>query len=244
MSTDENSAQSGWYDDPKWTFIAEPYNVGKVWTFGTEVWCNIPGRYVHIVAPTQPNEIAICSIGVMGPNEDLTTTVTIGVPTQTDPSDYSYTNPTSFKAEYTYSPSEYDVTIEYSCSTPDSEPAWCSAGNFNSATGEWNLPSMTSAQDKIDYPPGDYQITVTGIGKTCSGETVSSSYIFNLKVLDPCSFASVVLPTLTQPSDYSFDGSTSFSASFTPSELNCSIEYSCSPLGGSTIDWCTVGTFN
>ena len=43
---------------------------GNVWTYGTEVWCNIAGQYVHIVADLRhllgTYTMSLCSIGIMG----------------------------------------------------------------------------------------------------------------------------------------------------------------------------------
>ena len=41
-----------------------------MWTYGIEVWCNMEGQYVHIVADLShlvgPYTMSLCSIGVMG----------------------------------------------------------------------------------------------------------------------------------------------------------------------------------
>ena len=42
------------------------------WRGGNEVWCNLPGKYTHILADrsahasSPDNEINICALGVMG----------------------------------------------------------------------------------------------------------------------------------------------------------------------------------
>ena len=55
-----------------------------MWTYGTEVWCNTEGQYVHIVSDLShlagaTYEMSLCSIGIMGTpytrNEPLTTFV-------------------------------------------------------------------------------------------------------------------------------------------------------------------------
>ena len=60
MTTDAGS--DGWYYD---------VHRGKnVWTYGIEVWCNKPGRYVHIVADLAhligDYTMSLCSVGIMG----------------------------------------------------------------------------------------------------------------------------------------------------------------------------------
>ena len=42
-----------------------------MWNFGKEVWCNMEGRYVHVVADyahesQKDYKISICSVGVFG----------------------------------------------------------------------------------------------------------------------------------------------------------------------------------
>ena len=60
MTTDPGS--DGWYYDER---------VGRdVWTYGIEVWCNLEGQYVHIVADLShlsgSYTMSLCSVGVMG----------------------------------------------------------------------------------------------------------------------------------------------------------------------------------
>ena len=60
MTTDPGS--DGWYYDER----AEK----DVWTYGIEVWCNLEGQYVHIVADLShlsgSYTMSLCSVGVMG----------------------------------------------------------------------------------------------------------------------------------------------------------------------------------
>ena len=42
LTLDEDS--DGWYDDPLLG------STDKGWTFGKEVWCNLEGRYMHVIA--------------------------------------------------------------------------------------------------------------------------------------------------------------------------------------------------
>ena len=50
-----NYEGSGWYDDDR---TLQDYNnnnsngnsFGKAWKYGLEQWCNLEGRYMHIVA--------------------------------------------------------------------------------------------------------------------------------------------------------------------------------------------------
>ena len=66
MTTDPGS--DGWYNDER----SEPggRTPGDVWTYGIEVWCNLEGQYVHIVADLSHlgggYTMSLCSIGIMG----------------------------------------------------------------------------------------------------------------------------------------------------------------------------------
>ena len=60
MTTDPGS--DGWYWDVR---------LGSdVWTYGIEVWCNLEGQYVHIVADLShlggSYTMSLCSVGIMG----------------------------------------------------------------------------------------------------------------------------------------------------------------------------------
>ena len=42
-----------------------------IWNYGKEIWCNLEGRYMHIVADLshlagQGYEMQLCSVGIMG----------------------------------------------------------------------------------------------------------------------------------------------------------------------------------
>ena len=64
MTTDEGS--DGWY----WDERTDSHTPGYVWTYGIEVWCNLEGQYVHIVADLShlmlPYTMSLCSVGIMG----------------------------------------------------------------------------------------------------------------------------------------------------------------------------------
>ena len=52
-----------------WVYGGSTYE--NVWNFGKEVWCNLEGRYMHIVADLnhlagQGYTMTLCSIGIMG----------------------------------------------------------------------------------------------------------------------------------------------------------------------------------
>ena len=48
--------------------------MGKVWPFGKENWCNMQGRYLHLVADmsqhvstaADSDEVSVCSVGIFG----------------------------------------------------------------------------------------------------------------------------------------------------------------------------------
>lgn len=63
MRTDDNANYNNWQ---KWdgTFHS-------VWNYGHESWCNLEGRYMHIVADLKHLEglsynMELCSVGIMG----------------------------------------------------------------------------------------------------------------------------------------------------------------------------------
>ena len=74
MTTDTGS--DGWYWDERTAYTTP----GLVWTYGTEVWCNAKGQYVHIVADlshlTGTYTMSLCSIGIMGTSFGREETVT------------------------------------------------------------------------------------------------------------------------------------------------------------------------
>ena len=52
-----------------YSYLGTPYN--DVWNYGKEVWCNLEGRYMHIIADLshlagQGYSMDLCSIGIMG----------------------------------------------------------------------------------------------------------------------------------------------------------------------------------
>ena len=50
--------------------VGGPRAPGNVWTYGIEVWCNLEGQYVHIVADLShlsgDYKMSLCSVGIMG----------------------------------------------------------------------------------------------------------------------------------------------------------------------------------
>ena len=67
MTTDP---ESWYYDERTATAGGDSRAPGYVWTYGIEVWCNLEGQYVHIVADlshlTGPYTMSLCSVGIMG----------------------------------------------------------------------------------------------------------------------------------------------------------------------------------
>ena len=68
---------SGWYDDALTARDAvsdgKDINNGKAWTYGKEVWCNLEGRYMHIIADLShlfntysSYTMSLCQLGIMG----------------------------------------------------------------------------------------------------------------------------------------------------------------------------------
>ena len=63
MKTDDSSSYHSWNQ------TSVTYN--DIWNYGKEVWCNLEGRYMHIVADLQHlagqnYSMELCSIGIMG----------------------------------------------------------------------------------------------------------------------------------------------------------------------------------
>ena len=69
-----NQADSGTYG-----YIYDSISYAWRWQFGVEAWCNLEGRYTHIVADfsriTSSYQVSLCSIGVMGTKYDRSSTV-------------------------------------------------------------------------------------------------------------------------------------------------------------------------
>ena len=61
---------------------SDPHGMGEglVWPFGGENWCNLQGKYIHLVADMSGESgtmfrTGICSLGVFGTEYDRTTAV-------------------------------------------------------------------------------------------------------------------------------------------------------------------------
>ena len=53
------------------TWIANGETYPDIWNTGKEIWCNLEGRYMHIIADLahlagQDYSMEICSVGIMG----------------------------------------------------------------------------------------------------------------------------------------------------------------------------------
>lgn len=111
---------------------------------------------------------------------------------QTNPADYAYTGAlpiASFSLNpFIISPSFCGVST-YSCSTIIGTPDICSVtgtttATFNTATGSYELNS----NDMATYVPGTYRLKITAkIGSK------SNFITFDLKLVDPCSTATITL---------------------------------------------------
>ena len=66
-----DSGSDGWYNDER-TINGDnsARTPASVWTYGIEVWCNLEGQYVHIVADLShlsgSYTMSLCSVGIMG----------------------------------------------------------------------------------------------------------------------------------------------------------------------------------
>ena len=61
------------YTNVSWDVAIPPNtgNNGNVWNYGKEIWCNLQGRYMTIVADyshleSQSYQVSLCSVGIMG----------------------------------------------------------------------------------------------------------------------------------------------------------------------------------
>ena len=59
------SCDSGFYPDAYTASV--PFDDGHAWSYGKEVWCNLEGRFMHIIAENDhihdqatPHEISLC----------------------------------------------------------------------------------------------------------------------------------------------------------------------------------------
>ena len=53
------------------TWILNGFTYSDVWNYGKEIWCNLEGRYMHIISDLnhlagQGYSMELCSVGVMG----------------------------------------------------------------------------------------------------------------------------------------------------------------------------------
>ena len=53
----------------------------------------------------------------------------------------------------------------------------------------------------------------------------------------------MTIPAQTDPSDYAYSSSTTFTAAFIASDASCAIDYTCVPPA-SGVDWCSDGTLD
>ena len=66
-------------DDPNSFKFGSTHGVsGNLWNYGAEIWCNLEGQYITMVADlahlnSQTYEMSICSLGVMGAKYDRAT---------------------------------------------------------------------------------------------------------------------------------------------------------------------------
>lgn len=68
------------YDDSNYTEdLNKNNNSGrKVWNYGKEIWCNLQGRYTHIISDNNSreaglyNSMSICSLGIFGTRYERT----------------------------------------------------------------------------------------------------------------------------------------------------------------------------
>ena len=63
------------YEDNTYDLGVDPFDmgVGMVWPYGAEHWCNLEGKYLHIVADLNDlyaeyfdYEMSLCTLGVFG----------------------------------------------------------------------------------------------------------------------------------------------------------------------------------
>ena len=114
---------------------------------------------------------------------------------QDPPSDWDYSGTLSWTltTPFTVNPGFCDVT--YSCATTSGPTGFadlCIAGTYNSETGSFSF----TTSDKATYPPGLYEITITGtVGDT------SDSTTFTFEIIDPCPTANLSLDTLPFPAN-------------------------------------------
>lgn len=83
-SSNDHGSDNGWYYDHYYT---NPSSNVWFWRYGAEIWCNLPGQYVFIVADWSPvfeefgkYETGLCSLGVMGTQWFDTATPSTGYP--------------------------------------------------------------------------------------------------------------------------------------------------------------------
>ena len=79
--------------------------------------------------------------------------------------------------------------IQYACVSPVSGPEVCSGGTLDTSTGLWEF----SSTDQVTYAPGTYSVELTGF--ITGFPLQAASHTFTLTIIDPCSVATVAVPT-------------------------------------------------
>ena len=110
-------------------------------------------------------------------------------------------------------------------------------GTLDTINGVFEL----STADMVTYPPGSYTVTISGSITGYPSQTNSHEFTYTL--VDPCSLATVSVPTQTDPIEHTYTAPTIIQETFTPSDSRCTIEYECMvPASGNNI--CYVGTID
>ena len=113
----------------------------------------------------------------------------------------------------------------YRCVDATTGTNLCPLGTLDTDTGEF----VISTTDKEAYPPGEYPVEIEG--SILGYPDQKNSHTFTYTFVDLCETAtvSVISTDNNDPENHTYLSSTSFTASYTPSEASCSIVYSCEP---------------
>ena len=130
----------------------------------------------------------------------------------------------------------------YRCVDATTGTNLCPLGNLDTDTGEF----VISTTDKEAYPPGEYPVEIEGYISGFPGQLNSHTFTYTFVDLCETATVSVILIDNNDPENHTYLSSTSFTASYTPSEASCSIVYSCEPpeVDSGTEDLCSLGTLD
>ena len=113
----------------------------------------------------------------------------------------------------------------------------CPVVTIDPSTGTFQLDT----NDQVTYPPSTYSLEIGAYISGFPSSVDTHTYVVNF--VDLCSSATVIIPDQEDPIDHTYQGPTSFQASYESSDTSCAVEYACVPPA-SGLNLCAVGTLD